>query len=221
MNLPRHSTEPPLSRSGLVLGLYGALALTAVLFSAGRGDVDLYRIEGTSTTQMLLLSPLLGAAIGLLVVLLSRLCVRHFEWGRDLHRAFSDLLGPLSNREIFILALASSVGEELLFRGAIQPWLGIWIQALIFAALHVGPGLRFLPWTASAFVLGLAFGWVFQWTGDLGAPIVAHFTINYLNLHYIARVKLPASEPLRANPATAGVSSALPPTPDQPADAEP
>lgn len=194
MDLPRHRTEPPLSRAGLVLGLYGAMALSAVLFSAGRGDVDLYRIDGTSTTRMLLLSPVLGAAIGLAVVFLSRLCVKHFTWGRALHRSFADILGPLSNREILVLALASSIGEELLFRGAVQPWLGLWVQAIIFAALHVGPGVRFLPWTLSAFVLGLLFGRVFEFTGDLGAPIVAHFTINYLNLRYIARVKLPDEE---------------------------
>ncbi len=198
MNLPRHSTEPPLSRSGLVLGLYGALALTAILFSAGRGDPDLYRIDGVSTTQMLLLSPLLGAAIGLVVVLLSRLSVKRFAWGRELHRSFAHILGPLSNREIIILALASSIGEELLFRGAMQPWLGLWPQAIIFAALHVGPSVRFLPWTASAFVLGLVFGLVYDWTGDLGAPIVAHFTINYLNLRYIARVKLPDEDEIAA-----------------------
>jgi len=202
MNLPRHSTEPPLSRSGLVLGLYGALALTAILFSAGRGDVDLYRLDGISTTQMLLLSPLLGAAIGLVVVALSRLCVK-YQWGRELHRSFGDILGPLSGREILILALASSIGEELLFRGAMQPWLGLWPQALIFAALHVGPGIRFLPWTISAFVLGVVFGYVFEWTGDLGAPIVAHFTINYLNLRYIARVKLPAEDEEEWAPALA------------------
>ena len=46
---------PPLSRAGLVLGLYGAMALTAILISAGLGDPDLYRIEGTSTAGMLAL----------------------------------------------------------------------------------------------------------------------------------------------------------------------
>jgi len=84
-----------------------------------------------------------------------------------------------------ILALASSIGEELLFRGALMPWLGIWLQAAIFALLHVGPGRRFLPWTVSAFVLGLLFGALAQWTGNLGGPIAAHFAINFLNLRYI------------------------------------
>jgi hypothetical protein len=37
---------------------------------------------------------------------------------------------------------------------------------------------------------------LFEFCGDLGGPIAAHFTINYLNLHYIARVELPeASSP--------------------------
>jgi membrane protease YdiL (CAAX protease family) len=35
------------------------------------------------------------------------------------------------------------------------------------------------------------FSGLFIWTGDLGAPIAAHFVINYLNLGYIVRVRLP------------------------------
>jgi len=57
----------------------------------------------------------------------------------------------------------------------------------VFALLHVGPKRRFLPWTASAFVLGVGFGFLARWTGSLGAPITAHFTINFVNLRYIVR----------------------------------
>ena len=91
-----------------------------------------------------------------------------------------------------ILALASSIGEELLFRGALLPWLGVWLQAAVFALLHIGPGRRFLPWTASAFALGLAFGALASWTGNLGGPIAAHFMINFLNLRYIVGEPAPA-----------------------------
>jgi membrane protease YdiL (CAAX protease family) len=49
----------------------------------------------------------------------------------------------------------------------------------------VGPGKRFVPWTVSAFVLGFGFGWLTIWTTNLGAPIAAHFVINFLNLRYI------------------------------------
>ena len=191
MDLPTQDRQTAMSRSGHILALYGGLSLVALLIAAGRGDVDLYRFHKDSSAQELLMSPLLGLVIGLAVVALSRLATRHLEWARRLHLDFRAILGELSGREILVLALASSVGEELLFRGALMPWLGIWPQALIFAVLHFGPGRRFLPWTASAFVVGLSFGYLVQWTGDLGAPIVAHFLINFLNLRFIVGTSLP------------------------------
>jgi hypothetical protein len=187
-----------MSRAGLILSLYGSLALLALLISAGRDDIDLYRIAGRSTPLLLAVSPLLGLAVGLAVVFLSRFAVHRFDWARRLHSDFRSILGPLSRREILVLAMASSVGEELLFRGALQPMLGIWLQAVVFALLHIGPRLRFLPWTLSAFVLGLVFGWLAEKTGDLGGPIVAHFAINYMNLHFIARFDVPAPPHRRA-----------------------
>lgn len=183
------SPPPPLSRASLVIGLYAAMGIVAFLIAAGRGDPDLYRLGGSPTLSLLAAGPLIGAALGLAVVGLTRLATKHFQWARDLHASFRDLLGPLTSREILILALASSIGEELLFRGALLTWLGVWVQAIVFAALHIGPGRRFLPWTTSALVLGLAFGWIAEWTGNLGAPIAAHFAINFLNLKYIVAVQ--------------------------------
>jgi hypothetical protein len=179
------SPPPPLSRATLVLGLYGAMGIVAFVIAAGRGDPDLYRLGGSPAAWQLGIAPAIGAALGLAVVALTRLGTRYFQWARDLHASFRDLLGPLTGKEIVILALASSIGEELLFRGALLPWFGVWIQAGVFAVLHIGPGKRFLPWTLSAFVLGVAFGELARWTGNLGGPIAAHFMINYLNLRYI------------------------------------
>ncbi len=184
---PSHpSPAPPLSRASLVIGLYGGMAIVGLLIAAGRGNPDLYRV-GEAPTWMLLGGPAIGVAVGLAVVALTRLATKHFAWARELNSSFRDLLGPLTGREILILALASSIGEELLFRGALLPWLGVWAQAALFAALHVGPKKRFLPWTASAFVLGAAFGELAVRTGNLGGAIAAHFMINFLNLRYIVR----------------------------------
>jgi hypothetical protein len=183
------SPAPPLSRASLVIGLYGAMALVALVIAAARGNPDLYRLDPSMPPLWLAISPAIGFGVGLSVVGATRLATKHFQWARDLHSSFRDLLGPLTGKEIIILALASSIGEELLFRGALQPWLGIWIQGGIFALLHVGPGKRFLPWTISAFVLGIAFGGLAQWTGNLGGPIAAHFAINFLNLRYIVSTR--------------------------------
>jgi membrane protease YdiL (CAAX protease family) len=182
---PSHpSPAPPLSRASLVIGLYGAMALVGLLIASGRGNPDLYRL-GDLPGFWLLAGPGIGIALGLGVVGLTRLATRHFQWARDLNASFRDLLGELSGREILILAAASSIGEEALFRGALMPWLGVWLQALVFALLHVGPKKRFLPWTVSAFVLGVAFGELALWTGNLGGPIAAHFMINFMNLRFI------------------------------------
>src|SRR5690606_32816146 len=178
------SPPPPLSRASLVIGLYASMGIVAFLIAAGRGDPDLYRLGGSPKAWQLGAGPVIGLALGLAVVGLTRVATKNFQWARDLHISFRDLLGTLTTRELVILALASSIGEELLFRGALLPWLGVWVQAVVFAALHIGPGRRFLPWTVSAFVLGVVFGYVTQWTGNLGGPIAAHFTINFLNLKY-------------------------------------
>jgi membrane protease YdiL (CAAX protease family) len=182
------SPAPPLSRASLVIGLYGAMALVGLVIAAGRGNPDVFRI-GEPSALLLLVGPAIGAALGAGVVGLTRVATRHFQWARDLHSSFHDLLGPLTGKEILILAAASSIGEEVLFRGALLPWFGVWVQAIVFALLHVGPGKRFLPWTISALVLGVAFGYLAEWTGSLGGPIAAHFAINFLNLRHIVRAR--------------------------------
>jgi membrane protease YdiL (CAAX protease family) len=182
------SPAPPLSRASLVIGLYSGMAILALLIAAGRGNPDLYRL-GDLPHWLLLGGPAIGVAVGLGIVWLTRLATKHFAWARDLNVSFRDLLGPLTGREIAILALASSIGEELLFRGALLSWLGIWVQAFVFALLQVGPKKRFIPWTISAFVLGVGFGELAIRTGNLGAPIAAHFMINFLNLKFIVRTR--------------------------------
>lgn len=184
----RPSPPPPLSRASLVIGLYAGMGLVGLLIGAGRGNPDVFRL-GAPAGWLLLVGPVIGVGVGLVVVGLTRLATKHFAWARALHVSFHDLLGQLGTREIVILAVASSIGEELLFRGALLPWLGVWAQAIVFALLHVGPGRRFLPWTAMAFALGLGFGWLALATGSIGAPITAHFTINFLNLRYIVRTR--------------------------------
>src|SRR5439155_26667986 len=116
----------------------------------------------------------------------SRLSVHRFEWARALHRDLRGLLGPLPDSEIVVLSLASSMGGQIFFRGAMMPVVGLSLSSGIFALLHIGPKVRFLPWTISSLIAGLMFGQLFLWSGDLTGPVVAHFTVNFLNLRYLA-----------------------------------
>ena len=126
------------------------------------------------------------------MVLSTRVAVARHAWAQTLHRDFRAMLGDLDNREILLLAAASSIGEELLFRGALLPWLGLLPQAVLFAALHIGPRRRHLVWTVWALAMGLLLGLIARATGDLAGAVAAHFAINFLNLHFIVRVDLPA-----------------------------
>ena len=129
----------------------------------------------------------IGVFIGLAVVGLSNLAFRQFEWADDLGHWFAQALGPLRWRDAFLLAWMSGFGEELLFRGAIQPTAGLIITSILFGAIHVPPSRKLLPWTISAGLLGLLFGWLVDYSGHLSVAISAHFTINLLNLKAVSR----------------------------------
>lgn len=59
--------------------------------------------------------------------------------------------------EWVILALAAGIGEEILFRGAIQPVLGKWFTSIMFAIAHIQYGL-FTPATLALFIISMALG---------------------------------------------------------------
>ena len=171
--------------------LYGGLTLAAVAWGALRGQPDIFFLPGRAPSLTGVAAGLAaGTGVGLFVVFLSRYSVHRFEWSRTLHREFRHLLGPLTGGEIFLIAAASSIGEECFFRGAMLPALGLVVSSALFALPHIGPSAKFLPWTATSFIVGLVMGGLFLQLGDLSGPIAAHFTINLLNLRYIARHEL-------------------------------
>ena len=191
MQLASTPREPRLTRAAVIAILYGALGLLAIGIGAWRGHANVYEY-GPRNTVWLCISPFVGLAFGLSMVFLSRLAVHSMEWARVLHREFHAVVHELSSKEIFLLAAASSVGEEMLFRGALLPMMGLGLSSALFAAMHVRAQWRFLPWTIMSFIMGLAMGLMHMKLGNLGAPIVAHFTINLLNLNYIAKHELRA-----------------------------
>lgn len=88
-------------------------------------------------------------------------------------------------------ALLAPVGEELLFRGVLLPWLSGWmgrvaaltVSAGVFASLHLFYGV-FTGWI---FFLGLLLGWARLASGGLRAPMLLHVTINSFALLMLSR----------------------------------
>lgn len=127
----------------------------------------------------------LGLALALVTVVATRVLVKRVRFVRELHVAFRELVGPLDGTTVAVLALSSGVGEEVFFRGAMQPSVGLPITALVFGAVHVGPDRRFLVWTVWAALMGLALGAIHALTGSLFGCVLAHVVINYENLQFI------------------------------------
>ena len=115
--------------------------------------------------------------IGLLGVFLSHLLTPGLAQNVD--QSSSNLLGGLLSTPegILFLVLTAAFGEELLFRGALQPRLGLVLTALLFTALHDQYGFSFE--LLSIFVLALALGWL-RSRMNLWACIVAHFFFDLL-----------------------------------------
>ena len=172
---------------GLAVLVYAVLVALAVTWAVVAGRPHLVLDPAVVTWHRAALGLAAGAALGLATVLMSRLTVARLAWARSLYRWFAAALGPLSRRDVLLLAALSSVGEELFFRGAMQPSLGLWLTTLIFTLAHLPPTLRFLPWTISAGVMGLCFGLISRHSGTVAGAVVAHFIINYLNLGQVSQ----------------------------------
>jgi hypothetical protein len=98
-----------------------------------------------------------------------------------------DLLYEVGNPVIFFMAtnLAAPIIEEVIFRGIVLErlrkikmniWAALVIQALIFAAFHIG-GVQ-MTYT---FFLGIILGLVYLWSGSVWAAIIVHFVFNVMS----------------------------------------
>lgn len=79
----------------------------------------------------------------------------------------------------FLAALSAAVGEEILFRGALQPVFGLIPTTLFFALLH--SQYTFTPAAAMIVVVGGAMGWLKN-RQSTTAAIIAHFVYNFVQL---------------------------------------
>jgi membrane protease YdiL (CAAX protease family) len=112
------------------------------------------------------------------------------KWMLKMENEASDITSALLNSEntisllitVLIMAVTPALCEELLFRGVLQQLFisfiksshgGIIITAVIFSTLHF-QFYGFIP----RFFLGLAYGYLFFWTGNLWITIIAHFVNN-------------------------------------------
>jgi len=175
----------------LALAFYAVFAASSLIWVQLAQRDSVFWVVGPPNLRELVGSIVAGLGFGLAVVVWTRWSLRRVEWARTLGDWFASVLGPISWKQAFLLAAASSLGEEMLFRGAMQPTFGLGITTVLFALMHWPPRRELVTWTISAGVIGLAFGAATLYTGNIFAAIVAHFVINFMNLK---AVTTPADE---------------------------
>ena len=137
--------------------------------------------------------PQIALAFGIVLALLiaaitvwsTRLLVARTHWARTLHQELRITLVGSSAGQLALLAGLSAVAEELFFRAALQPAVGLMAASCAFGLVHVSPRGMGFAWTLWALVMGLVFGLLFEASGNVLVPIVAHALINYENMQYI------------------------------------
>lgn len=168
----------------LASGFYGIVTLFAFGYALFGGS------GGQPFLGLALPSPALalaGVGVGLVVVGVVHVGIRLLEAVEDGAREMAQLLGPLTRKEALYLALFSSVGEELLFRGALWPHLGLIGTTCLFGLSHVLPRKALWGYPLFAALAGLLLGLLRDASGSVIPCILAHWVINALNLAWLGR----------------------------------
>ena len=174
---------------------YAVLSIGAII-SLGRLDAPVKFFHSANKAGMLagaepLQSLGLGLLLGGVLALAGEALTRRTAWGRTLSRILRALFGDPHLFDIILLALLSSLGEELLFRGILLPYLGLFGSSLLFGLAHLVPRGRLMLWSVWATAVGFSLGWLAVFSGGLLAPIAAHFTVNAIGLMSLKKVRAP------------------------------
>jgi membrane protease YdiL (CAAX protease family) len=147
------------------------------LWAALRG-FDL-RLAGDSAA----LSFALGALTPLATVSAGLLAYRLLPALRTIAEELAPRLVDGAGRgSLLLVSLFSAVGEEVFFRGAVQQEFGLVAASVLFGIVHVGPDRRYLVWTLWAIAAGFLFGVLYDVSGGLLAPMLAHAAHNAATL---------------------------------------
>jgi len=167
---------------GILIWLYTGLAIAGL---AGMFWRESLAALGPGDPMLMLHHIVVGVAGGALLVILSRISERYISSVEALTQGFAQMLGQFGPRHAGLVALASGLGEEIFFRGFLQSWWGLLGSSVVFALLHVGPDRRFVSWPFLAFGASLLLGGLLIYTGTIWASVIAHATVNFVNLNHI------------------------------------
>jgi membrane protease YdiL (CAAX protease family) len=109
---------------------------------------------------------------------------------RFLERVVRPLLAPCTLLDLLGISVLAGLGEEMLFRGVLQPvlgrwsgsaWIGLLGAALLFGVMHAAT----FTYAVLAAVMGAYLGWLFQRTDNLLTPVIVHGLYDFVVLLHL------------------------------------
>lgn len=170
--------------------LFYILLAYAIFYFFHDQDITAAFKHGKSLSNQLLTGLIAGfAASALIIFFSSQPPVKQVLDDFSIYKIISELELSLFDR--IHISLFAGFGEELLFRGAIQPLLGIWFTSFIFTAIHGYVSIRSAGhalFTLLLFGLSMMLGILYETAGLLSA-IVAHAVYDIIMLGWVKRKK--------------------------------
>lgn len=174
----------------LLLALFTLIAFPFV------GYVIHYYFEGGSILPKLkgeinpFLQVLFGFPIGWISAIVAKQLIGS-KLMKPVLNKYSNLIAELKLNlwMIIFISFCAGVGEELLFRAAIQPLWGIWITSIVFVAIH--GYLNPFDWRLSVYgiyltVVIIGIGLMYEYWG-IWASAAAHTAIDIVLLLYLTK----------------------------------
>lgn len=170
--------------SFLMIGLVPFLWVLGTRVAPWRGTVAFLRLRvgWKDWVRGVVLVPIMIAAVYALVVAYT--CAVEgcgaLDDPPEQDSAMAEMLENLTWPVVIVVALAAGIGEEILFRGVLQRWIGVWGQGVAFGLAHAVNA--YPPQVLFAFGLGVAFGYLYKRGWSLVSLMVAHFLYDFVLL---------------------------------------
>ncbi|MDH7489471.1 MAG: CPBP family intramembrane metalloprotease [Anaerolineae bacterium] len=177
--LPLETTAADLLLTGLAMVLFGVFG---VGWPIRRAWGDTLRRLGLRLPTLRQAGFIVGAVAGFLALDYLAAVAWHAlapEQYDLIGRVSLGLFGEMSVAKAAAIGLSAGIGEEILFRGAVQPRFGPVITALLFTAGHTQYGLS--PATLEIFVIGIILG-IIRNRANTTTCIAIHVLYNFVDI---------------------------------------
>lgn len=142
----------------------------------------------------------LGLGVAFFIIILCILGRFFTKWMYNVEIELKKHIGNLYFHDILIIGFLSGTAEEFLFRGLLQPTLGILWTSIIFAILHFPSKKILIFYPIFAMIMSIILGYITIINhGSIISAIVAHVTINIVNLYRINEIESPIGIKMHSN----------------------